>query len=207
MRIIRLALATSALCMLPSTANAAVVASLGTGTGALQTLSGVGLAGGAVATLTGGTVYTQDQPFADIPKGGVFGGNFLAAGQSAGAVATLTFNAVTTYLSFLWGSPDAYNRFTLTTSAGSTTYSATGLGFSVTDGNQAFSQYVQFQTTGERILSATFTNVPSIDAFEAANFSISAVPEAATWAMMLVGFGMIGAAVRYRRRATTIVYA
>lgn len=33
------------------------------------------------------------------------------------------------------------------------------------------------------------------------------VPEPATWAMMLVGFGMIGGAVRYRRRSTKVVYA
>jgi hypothetical protein len=43
----------------------------------------------------------------------------------------------------------------------------------------------------------------------AANFSFgaAAVPEPATWAMMLVGFGMMGAAMRYRRRSTTTVYA
>ncbi|MBD8549002.1 FxDxF family PEP-CTERM protein [Sphingomonas sp. CFBP 8760] len=41
-----------------------------------------------------------------------------------------------------------------------------------------------------------------------ATFStVAAVPEAATWAMMLVGFGMIGAATRYRRRATNVRYA
>jgi hypothetical protein len=30
--------------------------------------------------------------------------------------------------------------------------------------------------------------------------SVTAVPEPAAWAMMLLGFGGIGAAVRYRRR-------
>ena len=35
----------------------------------------------------------------------------------------------------------------------------------------------------------------------------AAVPEPATWAMMLVGFGMMGATMRYRRRSTTTVYA
>lgn len=33
-----------------------------------------------------------------------------------------------------------------------------------------------------------------------ANFEVAAVPEPATWAMMLVGFGMIGGAARHRRR-------
>ena len=35
----------------------------------------------------------------------------------------------------------------------------------------------------------------------------SAVPEPATWAMMLVGFGMVGAATRYRRRKTAVAFA
>jgi hypothetical protein len=33
------------------------------------------------------------------------------------------------------------------------------------------------------------------------------VPEPATWAMMLVGFGLMSVAMRYRRRSTTVVYA
>ena len=35
--------------------------------------------------------------------------------------------------------------------------------------------------------------------------SVAAVPEPATWAMMLVGFGMIGGVTRYRRRKPTSV--
>ncbi|GGB39126.1 hypothetical protein GCM10011380_30750 [Sphingomonas metalli] len=35
----------------------------------------------------------------------------------------------------------------------------------------------------------------------------TAVPEPATWAMMLVGFAMVGAASRYRRRAATVTFA
>lgn len=35
----------------------------------------------------------------------------------------------------------------------------------------------------------------------------AAVPEPATWAMMLVGFAMVGATARYRRRSTTAAFA
>ncbi len=35
----------------------------------------------------------------------------------------------------------------------------------------------------------------------------SAVPEPATWAMMIGGFGMVGGAMRYRRRKTTVSFA
>jgi hypothetical protein len=38
-------------------------------------------------------------------------------------------------------------------------------------------------------------------------FQIAAVPEPATWAMMLIGFGAIGGAARYRRRKTNLAYA
>ena len=42
---------------------------------------------------------------------------------------------------------------------------------------------------------------------EASNATVGAIPEPATWAMMLVGFGMIGATARYRRRSITTTYA
>lgn len=37
--------------------------------------------------------------------------------------------------------------------------------------------------------------------------TVSAVPEPATWALMLAGFAMVGAAVRYRRRKLAVGYA
>jgi hypothetical protein len=205
-KLLSAALAATALCALPSAANAALIGSLGGGTGPFSTLSQAGLNGGAVATLSGGTVYTQDQPFADIPEN-VFGGTFLAVGPTAGQPATLTFTQPLGYLSFLWGSPDTYNVLTLTTNAQTYTFTAASLNFAVRNGDQSFSQYVQFAATaGESIRSVTFNNIPAVDAFEVANFT-AVVPEPATWAMMLVGFGMVGAATRYRRRATKVVYA
>ncbi|WP_233151140.1 PEPxxWA-CTERM sorting domain-containing protein [Sphingomonas mollis] len=35
---------------------------------------------------------------------------------------------------------------------------------------------------------------------------VAAVPEPATWAMMLIGFGMVGGAARYRRRSTKAAF-
>ncbi len=182
-------------------ANAVVVGSLAVGTGPFLALDSSGLNGGSVATLTGGAVYTSDQPFADIPAGGVAGGTFLAAGTTAGQPATLTFTTPINYLSFLWGSPDTYNDLTITSTSGSYDFTAASLNFAVTNGNQSYSQYVQFNTTGpgETILSAVFSNSPAQDAFETANFSVAAVPEASTWAMMILGFAGIGLTA-YRRK-------
>src|SRR4051795_10313144 len=83
--------------LVPSAAHASVVGSLGGGTGPFLSLSSSGLNGGSVATLSGGTVYTSDQPFADIPSGGVAGGTFLAAGPTSGEPAVLTFQAPINY--------------------------------------------------------------------------------------------------------------
>jgi hypothetical protein len=44
------------------------------------------------------------------------------------------------------------------------------------------------------------------DAFKLAQLTVTAVPEPATWAMMLVGFAMVAGAARYRRRSTKVVY-
>jgi PEP-CTERM motif-containing protein len=184
-----------------SASEAAVTGSLGSGGGTLLTLSNAGLNSGSVATLSGGAVLTSDQPFADIPKGGVYGGTFLAAGPTVGQTATLTFVDPVSYLSFLWGSPDLYNVLTITTNMGTQAFSAAGLGFPVTNGDQTFSQYVQFSGLGgDLIKSVSFTNSPATDAFETANFSVAAVPEPATWAMMLIGFGGIGIAMRRSKR-------
>ena len=207
MRLLKIALIASAIGMAPSAANAAVTASLGRDTTkSFVALTQAGLAGGAVATLSGGTVYNSDQPFADIPAGQV--SSFLAVGPTAGQPATLNFTSPLSYLSFLWGSPDTYNVLTLVTNQNTYTYTAQSLNFAVTNGNQSFSQYVQFAATaGEQIRSVQFTNNTALDAFETANYSITAVPEPATWAMLMLGFGMVGAAARYRRRSTKTTYA
>ncbi|GGB15365.1 hypothetical protein GCM10011380_01010 [Sphingomonas metalli] len=208
MRSLKLVLLATSMAFAPSVADAALTIGMGGNTTALLTLSSAGLNGGSVATLSGGTIYNSDQPFADIPKGGIFGNAFLAAGPLAGQPATLTFTNPVTYLSFLWGSPDTYNRVTLVTNQGTYNYSASSFAFRSTTGDQSYSDYVNFATSaGETIRSISFTNNPAIDAFETANFSVTAVPEPGTWAMMMLGFAMVGAAARYRRRSVRAAIA
>jgi hypothetical protein len=179
-----------------TTASAGVTGSLGGGTGTFLSLSSAGLDG--VATLAGGTVYLSDQPFADIPKGTAT--NFLAAGVLAGEPATLTFTTPVSYLSFLWGSPDLYNLLTIISTDVTQTFTVTSLGFAVTDGNQAFSQYVQFASAaGSRITGVIFNNTPAQDAFEVANFTVTAVPESSSYALLAAGLGVVGFIVRRRR--------
>ena len=202
MKLVKTLLATAALAAAVG-AQAAVVGSLGGGFGTFLDLSSAGLSGGSVATLSGGTVYTSDQPFADIPAGVVFGGDFLAAGPTSGSPATLTFTGGgVDYISFLWGSPDTYNLLTVgSTAPGATSqdFTAMSLGFPVTNGDQSFSQYVQFTgLNGSKITSLTFSS--SIDAFESANYSVTPVPEPETYALMLAGLGVVGFIARRRQK-------
>ena len=189
--------------------DAQVVGNTGQTGLAFATLSSVGLNNGTLASLLGGTVYTSDQPFADIPKGGIFGGTFLAVGPTAGQPATLLFNQPVNLFGFLLGSPDTYNVLTVTSTTGAYTFSPASLGLP-TNGDQTLSRYVNFSTStaGERILSATFNNVPAVDAFETANFSAGlagAVPEPAAWAMMILGMGAVGFAMRRQNKVVTRV--
>jgi hypothetical protein len=59
------------------------------------------------------------------------------------------------------------------------------------------------------VSSIRITGIAGVNASYGGNitFAPNAVPEPATWAMMLVGFGMVGSAMRYRRRSTKVVYA
>jgi hypothetical protein len=66
-----------------------------------------------------------------------------------------------------------------------------------------YSRYEILQTVGGPITSASFRSFSSDDAIaNSISFSqgLYAVPEPASWAMMLGGFGIVGAAMRYRRR-------
>ncbi len=88
------------------------------------------------------------------------------------------------------------------TTAGDVAFTAAGLGFGVTNGDQSFSQYVQFTAeTGVAIQGLVFSNSPAIDAFEVANFNVTAVPEPETYVLMLAGLGAVGFMRRRRRKA------
>lgn len=79
-----------------------------------------------------------------------------------------------------------------------------GLSYSTADG---INYNIYADTTGDFELNSVLNpgGNPSGDAPITAAVTIAAVPETATWAMMLAGFGMIGFAARRRTSVTTAV--
>lgn len=132
-------------------------------------------------------------------------GNFGAI--RAGGSWTVDFAAASVF-AFVLGSLDTYNALTLFFQDGSSLLYQGGQiinDMSFPSGDQISGEtngVVRFSTgTGPAIVGARFQS--SGNAFEFDNLaSTVAVPEPATWGMMLLGFGALGTILRRRRRDT-----
>lgn len=133
-------------------------------------------------------------------------GNFGAALGGTPSNYTVNF-AATRGFSFVLGSLDAYNSLTLLFANGTSQLlngAQIALGADA-DGNrvQADSNGRVFYTLGASdpsIVGATFSSTSySFEFDDLATLANSPVPEPATWAMFLLGFGVLGRAMRSRK--------
>ena len=122
------------------------------------------------------------------------------------ATASSNFAAGFTTLNFLYGffSSGTVSVFSglngTGTLLGTKTYSS-----NIASTSDVFSSgSVAFAGTAQSFILAGTTNNNALDNI---TFNAGAVPETATWGMMIAGFGMMGAAMRTRRRSTTITFA
>jgi hypothetical protein len=122
-----------------------------------------------------------------------------ALGTGIGTLNTPNLRAI----SFYWGSIDTYNSVDVLGAGGVTLKTVNGADISAADGNQSLpgtNRRVFFVADpGEVITGLRFKSTGV--AFEFDSIAAAAVPEPASWAMLVTGFGLVGFASRQRRRS------
>ncbi len=134
-----------------------------------------------------------------------------ADGSPAPASASIDVGALVgtriSSFSFYWGSNDLYNEVRLYDVNNNLIHTQVGTG----DGSQALpltNQRYNFVLTGNDKNLGRIELYSNGKAFEADDFAFSSgVPEPATWAMMIMGFGAVGSMARSARRRQAAVFA
>jgi hypothetical protein len=158
-------------------------------------------AGYNVAFSGGAGVRNTSNSTAARPPGST---GFYAA-VLAGSKITLTTPEISA-LSIFMGSPDDYNSIRFNYSDG-TFESLTGiqLAAGAFNGNQTIGRRMTY-SFDKSVTSVEFTSGQNSFEFDNIATLASAVPEPATWAMMIAGFGMAGTAIR-RRQKLAVAFA
>jgi hypothetical protein len=139
-------------------------------------------------------------PAAAAPAGNLTRYGYVTGSVASPGVATLDTPSLKS-ISFYWGSIDLYNKVEVLGAGGEVLFTVMGGDFSAADGNRlapGTNRRVSFNKgTGPAIsgLRVTTTGI----AFEFDDFAAAAVPEPATWAMLIAGFGLVGFAMRRQR--------
>ncbi len=118
-----------------------------------------------------------------------------------GASTTLTSVNGLTSMSIYMGSPDTYNYIHFVGAGYDHTLSGTDLVLGDTNQSWNWGKRVNFDFGGARVTSVTFSSTGN--SFELDNVAGGGVPEPATWGLMIMGFGGMGALFRRRRAAAT----
>lgn len=156
-----------------------------------------------IPVFTGGAIVptSQSGQFAR-PYGA--SGNYYSVGPSTSSPGTIDLSLFSDIgqLSFIWGSVDRYNTIEVLSRTGAVLQSFTGSDVINSQfGNQSLPSTNPLVTLD--ITGSDQTNIGGIrlrsssNAFEIDNISVqAAVPEPGTWALMLLGFGLVGGAMR-----------
>ena len=165
-------------------------------------------AGWANNVFTTNSSNNRARPLGSVGGGYAAVGTNVEAGQPNPNTIDLTALGISNIgsISFLWGSIDSYNVLTLLDRNGNSmgVYDGDAI-VDPANGNQtdpAKNRVVTFRFDG-----ADASNIGGLqffsnqqNAFEIDSIKVAAVPEPATWAMMIGGFGLIGLSMRRRTR-------
>lgn len=145
-----------------------------------------------IDTVNGGFGIDAATPFAPVGGSDVLTGYTGAASFAQGLSSyAFTFNDFQVGESFVWNiDVDSPNQATV---FGNELIGSTGYA-DFSNGLRGVGTFEAFRTTGAQFVINTFTPTP-------------AVPEPATWGMMILGMGFVGGSMRYRTRMTKTAHA
>lgn len=155
-------------------------------------------------------VFAGSEAEAARPAFGSTGKFGAVLGEPDDGSYTINFGASNIF-SFALGSLDTYNTLTLLLAGGGT---VDFFGAGINEGVIANGNQVSANTNGRvtytvnggpAIVGATFRSTQN--SFEFDDLAVRAVPEPATWMMMILGFGAVGFGMRRRRSAGTAAFA
>lgn len=113
--------------------------------------------------------------------------------------ATLTATKGIKAFSLYMGSPDSYNSIRFIGDGFDQTLSGGQLSGGNVGQQWSWGARVNYDFGGAKVTKVILSSTQN--SFESDNFAVAAVPEPATWAMMIMGFGAAGAMIRRRQFA------
>lgn len=168
--------------------------------------NGVAAAGSFVAYgagpyVEGGMTFTSNSDMFVIDPGfygsSYAGGGFLTSDYVQPNVVTVSFAASNAF-GFDFGPLfDGLTQFTLAFSNGTNVFTQLAVGGIV--GTNTLDFYGIVTDTAFTSVSITMNDAPYYNALDNVTIGVGAVPEPATWALMIGGFGLAGSALRRRR--------
>lgn len=168
-----------------------------------------------ITTLTKGFVLTGAGSNSNraAPAGTAKGGGYQslsAGGSSLFDFADWSKGRGLSSFSVYWGSVDTYNHVDFLNFDGKRVGGISGADLPVANGNQglgATNRRVFFNfLPGEKVAAVKFRSTGTAFEFDSLA-ATAAVPEPATWAMLITGFGLIGHAMRRRGQARPAIAA
>jgi hypothetical protein len=163
----------------------------------------VNITTGAVITAAGNISGVRAAP-AGTPAGGIYQ-SVGTGGASTFDFSEFTRNRALTGVSLYWGSVDAYNILDFFSRDGVLVHSITGSDLPRFDGNQtlaATNRRLTFAMSGrDDVTRLVFRSNGNAFEFDTIGVTTGAVPEPDSWALLIAGFGLVGAALRRRRLA------
>lgn len=200
--------------MLATPVQASVISSLPTGTPlVIPTTNQLGFAG--PATIAPGVTYSSTQPSAYGYTGGYgFNGNGSWSGTPM-----IGLDRATGYFDIAFASP--ISAFLAEVNWTNLNYTPLDATIEIFDAANTLLETLVLENNGTNLVAPGFWGFSrssgdiSVVRFSneyvgirnvSTSATVAAVPEAATWAMMLAGFGVVGSAMRYRRRKTAVSF-